>query len=154
MYEAAAKMPRMPIPIDGASGKSGLFWNPTSMDNVRYWRSYSRTAHYDGIVRDNYEVITMHKVKKILFDGTTAIGVQFSPRDTSQTLTVKANKEVIISAGTIHTPQILQNSGIGPKDLLEQAGIPVLVELPGVGQNFQDHSYLSVGYQCKLPKSR
>ncbi|KAF2473723.1 alcohol oxidase [Lindgomyces ingoldianus] len=146
-YNAAAKMPKMPIPKDGAGGKSGLFWFPTSMDNQKYWRSYSRTGHYDNIKRDNYDVITMHKVKKILFDGTTATGVQFSPRDTNQTLTARARKEVIISAGTVHTPQILQNSGIGPKDLLTQAKIPILIELPGVGQNFQDHAYLAVNYQ-------
>jgi choline dehydrogenase-like flavoprotein len=144
-----AKMPKMPIPIDGASGKSGLFWNPTSMDNEKYWRSYSRTAHYDGIVdtRKNYDVITMNKVKKILFQGTTAVGVQFSSRIENQTFTVKAKKEVIISAGTIHTPQILQNSGIGPKDLLKKAKIPVLIDLPGVGQNFQDHAWLSITYE-------
>ncbi|KAF2709033.1 GMC oxidoreductase [Pleomassaria siparia CBS 279.74] len=145
-YKAAANMPNMPIPIDGASGKSGLFWHPTSMDNKKYWRSYSRTAHYDGIVRDNYDVITMHKVKQVLFDGTTATGVKFSVRGLNQTLTVKTRKEVIISAGTIHTPQILQNSGIGPKALLEEADIPVVVDLPGVGQNFQDHYWLTTGY--------
>ncbi|KAF2788865.1 GMC oxidoreductase [Melanomma pulvis-pyrius CBS 109.77] len=146
-YKAMAKMRNMPIPEDGASGKSGLFWNPTSMDNKNYWRSYSRTAHFDGIARKNYHIITMHKVKRILFNGTTATGVQFSPRDTDQILTVIAKREVIISAGTVHTPQILQNSGIGPKDLLQQAKIPVLIDLPGVGQNFQDHAFLSVNYQ-------
>ncbi|KAF2179491.1 GMC oxidoreductase [Zopfia rhizophila CBS 207.26] len=148
MYKAMAKMPGIAIPKDGAGGKSGLFWFPTSMDNIKYWRSYSRTGHYDNINRTNYEVLTMHKVKKVLFDGTTATGVQFVSREGGNgTLTVKANKEVIISAGTVHTPQILQNSGIGPKDLLEKTKIPVLVELPGVGQNFQDHAYLSVNYQ-------
>ena len=143
-------MPRMPIPIDGASGKSGLFWNPTSMDNKKYWRSYSRTAHYDGIFRDNYHVIILHKVKKILFHGTTATGVVYSSRETNQTFTIKAEKEVIISAGTIHTPQVLQNSGIGPKELLEKADIPLVLDLPGVGQNLQDHLWLSVTYKCQL----
>ncbi|KAH7116117.1 glucose oxidase [Dendryphion nanum] len=146
-YKAAAAMPGMPRPIDGASGKSGLFWNPTSVDNVKYWRSYSRTAHYDNIRRDNYDVITMHKVKRVLFDGNEATGVEFTSRETSKTFTVKAKKEVILSAGTIHTPQILQLSGIGPKNLLQKAGIKVRVELPGVGQNFQDHMWLTVGYR-------
>jgi choline dehydrogenase len=148
-YNAMAKMPKMPIPVDGASGKSGLFWSPTSMDNEKYWRSYSRTAHYNGIidVRKNYDVVTMHKVKKVLFQGTTATGVEFSSRYTNETFIVKAKKEVIISAGTIHTPQILQNSGIGPKGLLKKAKIPLLIDLPGVGQNFQDHAWLSVNYK-------
>ncbi|KAF2843525.1 GMC oxidoreductase [Patellaria atrata CBS 101060] len=147
MYKAMSKMPGMVIPKDGAGGKSGLFWFPTSMDPVKFWRSYSRTGHYDNITRDNYEVITLHKVQKILFDGTTATGVQFATRDGNSTVqTVKARKEVIISAGTVHTPQILQLSGIGPKALLDEANIPVLLNIPGVGQNFQDHAYLSVGY--------
>ncbi|KAK2773459.1 hypothetical protein FQN52_004561 [Onygenales sp. PD_12] len=150
MYEAMKQMPGVDVPVDGAGGDNGLFWNPTSMDPEKFWRSYARTAHYDGITRDNFEVITRHKVNKVLFDGKTAIGVEFTPRDGNDTttpLTVKANKEVILSAGTVHTPQILQKSGIGPKALLEQAEIPVIEDIPGVGQNFQDHAYLSVGYR-------
>ena len=138
-----AKMPRMDVPIDGAGGNNGLFWFPTSMDPVKFWRSYSRTGHYDNITRPNYDVIINTKVRKILLDGTTATGVQYIARGTNQTaVNVKANKEVIVSAGTVHTPQILQNSGIGPEPLLTKAKIPVLVNLPGVGQNFQDHAYL------------
>ncbi|PGH27490.1 hypothetical protein AJ80_00731 [Polytolypa hystricis UAMH7299] len=148
MYQALSKLPGVEIPLDGAGGNSGLFWNPTSMDPVNFWRSYARTGHYDNITRSNYEVITEHKVLKVLFDGTTATGVQFAPRNNLQNaLTVKANKEVIIAAGTVHTPQILQASGIGPQSLLGQADIPVVVDLPGVGQNFQDHAYLSVGFR-------
>jgi len=147
-----AKMPNVELPIDGAGGKSGLFWHPTSVDPKNYYRSYARTGHYDSIIsRPNFEVITMHKVKKIDFDGTTATGVSFFERNNpDQVLVVKAKKEVIVSAGTVHTPQILQNSGIGPKDLLKEADIPVLLEIPGVGQNFQDHAYLSVIYRCEF----
>lgn len=63
------------------------------------------------------------------------------------TFTATARLEVILSAGAVHTPQILQLSGIGPRDLLESAGIDVLVDLPGVGYNFQDHAgpYFGVG---------
>lgn len=144
-----SKMPGVDIPIDGAGGRSGLFWFPTSMDPVKFWRSYSRTGHYDDeIQRENYEVITRHRVQKVLFNGKTATGVQFISRDGGESQTVTAKKEVIISAGTVHTPQILQLSGIGPQNLLESANITVLVDMPGVGQNFQDHAYLSVGYRC------
>ena len=52
---------------------------------------------------------------------------------------MKAKSEVIIAAGAPHTPQVLQLSGIGPSRLLKELGIPVVVDLPGVGQNFQDH---------------
>ncbi|KAF9876374.1 Oxidoreductase [Colletotrichum karsti] len=147
-YQAVKKMPRMDVPLDGAGGDNGLFWFPSSIDPKTYRRSYSRTGHYDSIERPNFEVITRHKVRKIVFDGTTATGVEFFSRDgDGQSITVKANKEVIIAAGAVHTPQVLQLSGIGPKALLEEARIPVLLDIPGVGQNFQDHAYLSVGYE-------
>lgn len=126
------------------------------MDDQNFWRSYARTAHYDGIKRPNYDVITMHKVFRVLFDGksTVASGVEYASRgDLTKKLTVKAKKEVIISAGTIHTPQILQLSGIGPAGLLKQANIPKLVDLPGVGQNFQDHAFVVVTYECESPIS-
>ena len=64
--------------------------------------------------------------------------------------TAKANKEAILAAGAAHTPQILQLSGVGPKDLLDSLGIPIVVNLPGVGQNFQDQPTLYPSYNCKL----
>lgn len=79
-----------------------------------------------------------------------AIGVEFTSRDVGVPKTVKAKKEVILSAGTIHTPQVLQLSGIGDRRLLEEAGIEVVVDLPGVGQNFQDHALLNVPYRCEF----
>lgn len=66
-------------------------------------------------------------------------------------MVVSARKEVILSAGAVHTPQVLQLSGIGPRTLLEAAKIDVLVDLPGVGANFQDHAFLNVGYACTIP---
>ena len=130
--------------------------NPASMDDKKFWRSYARIAHYDGIKRPNYDVITMHKVFRVLFNGksTVAAGVEYASRDDlTKRLVVKAKKEVIISAGSVHTPQILQLSGIGPTRLLRQANIPILVDLPGVGQNFQDHAFVVVTYACEPPSS-
>lgn len=77
-------------------------------------------------------------VRRVLLDETTATGVEFV-KD-SETFNVSADKEVILSAGAIHSPKLLQVSGIGPESLLEAAGIETVVDLPGVGQNFQDHS--------------
>lgn len=104
-------------------------------------RSHARTGHWDGIYRHNYEIITGSKALKVVFDGKKANGVLFvstGSNSISNARLVKARKEVVIAAGTIHTPQILQASGVGPKPLLDAAGIPVVVDLPGVGQNFQD----------------
>lgn len=147
-----AAVPNMTIPMDSGSGENGLYWYPTSQDPTTYERSDARTGHWDNITRDNYEMIVGSKVNKILFDGDAANGVQWVPRENlrSRATTVKARKEVILAAGTVHTPQILMLSGIGPTDLLEEAGIEIKVDLPGVGSNFQDHSYIpSVAYSCK-----
>jgi choline dehydrogenase len=89
-------------------------------------------------------------VTKILLEGDTATGVIFRSTNGSSTLyEVQAKREVILAAGTIHSPQVLQLSGIGPKPLLQSAGISVEVDLPGVGQNFQDHPELNMTFQSK-----
>jgi choline dehydrogenase-like flavoprotein len=62
---------------------------------------------------------------------------------------VRARKEIILAAGTVHTPQILQLSGIGAASQLQGLGIDVVEDLPGVGANFQDHPGPQVSYQCK-----
>ncbi|KAI3327109.1 GMC oxidoreductase [Xylariaceae sp. AK1471] len=139
--EAFEDIPGVEFPPDSGSGKAGVYWFPTFMDPDKIERSYARTGHFDGINRTNYEVITESKVTKILLEDGVATGVSFQHKAGNSTVitTVKANKEVIIAAGAIHSPQLLQQSGIGPSSLLKSAGIDTIVELPGVGQNFQDH---------------
>ncbi|KAI8627089.1 GMC oxidoreductase [Xylariaceae sp. FL1651] len=139
--EAFRDIPGVEFPPDSGSGKAGVYWFPTFMDPVKVERSYARTGHFDGINRTNFEVTTESKVTKILLDDGVATGVSFQQKtgNGTSTSTIKANKEVIIAAGTIHSPQLLQRSGIGPSRLLQAGGISPLVDLPGVGQNFQDH---------------
>jgi choline dehydrogenase-like flavoprotein len=151
LYNAMKKMPGVETPIDGEGGVHGLFWFTNSIDPINYQRSYSRTGHWDGLNRTNYEILVGHKVNQVLFNGDTAIGVQFYPRGDSRNIAkVAARREVILSAGAIHSPQILQLSGIGPADLLTKANISVRVDLPGVGANFQDHYYLpDVRFSCE-----
>jgi hypothetical protein len=78
------------------------------------------------------------------------IAVQYVPRNGSnkKTKTTKACKEIILAAGAPHSPQILQLSGIGPKKLLSSLGIQTIVNLPGVGQNFQDQPAMFISYTC------
>lgn len=121
-------------------------------------RSYAKTGHWDGLNRENYDLITWSHVTKIKLDGNKATGVVFRPnvedlRDVKFT-TVRAKKEVIVSAGAIHSPQVLQLSGIGPNGLLESAGIETKVNLPGVGQNFIDHNCLNMTIKCKYLGTR
>jgi choline dehydrogenase-like flavoprotein len=69
---------------------------------------------------------------------------------------VSCSREVILSAGAAHTPQILELSGIGDPTILSQFNIPVVINLPGVGNNFQDHPYVGVVYYCitAFPRAR
>jgi len=90
--------------------------------------------------RDNLTVITHALVARILFQGKRAIGLEYYPlKKNKRLMTLSAKKEVILSAGVINSPQILQLSGIGPGGDLEKLGIPVVHDLPGVGRNLQDH---------------
>lgn len=90
--------------------------------------------------RTNLTVITYAHVNKILIENKTAIGVEyFDLKNSKKLTTIKANKEVILSAGVINSPQILMLSGIGPAAQLAKHNIPLVHDLPGVGENLQDH---------------
>ncbi len=101
--------------------------------------------------RENITVLTRAVTNKILFDGKTAEGVEFLHK--GETKRAYAKREVILSGGAIASPQILQRSGVGPLDILEEFDIPVVHELPGVGQNLQDHLEMYIQYECKEPIS-
>lgn len=150
-YEALKSVPGVDFPRDGHAGSQGVFWYPVSVDPETHQRSYSRTGHWDGLNRPNYDLLTASRVNKILFEEGVATGVQFIPREGGEEPTViTANREVILSAGSIHTPQVLQLSGIGPAEHLEAAGIAVQMDLPGVGANFQDHPIgPGISFTCK-----
>lgn len=82
-------------------------------------------------------------------DGKRAIGVEFSQKKNGENWLAHASKEVIISTGTISTPQLLMLSGIGPREELTKHKIPVLVDLPGVGQNLTDHLAAGLTFYAK-----
>ncbi len=87
----------------------------------------------------------------ILFDGQRARGVRFEHQ--KQMHSIEARQEVIVCAGAIASPQILQRSGIGPGAWLVEAGVSEILDLPGVGNNLQDHLELYMQYECKEPVS-
>lgn len=84
-------------------------------------------------------------VSKVIFRGNTAVGVEYLPTAGGNASTAYATKEVILAAGALNTPKILQLSGVGPKKLLQKHRIPVVVDLP-VGFNLQDQLTLKVPY--------
>ena len=138
------EIPGVNFAPDSGAGEVGVWWHPSSVDPSTWLRSFSRPAHWDTIetTRRNYHTLVSQRVTKILFTGKTASAVQYIPASATnlaQARTVKAKKEIILSAGAIHSPKILQASGVGPKAVLQRANIPLVVDLPGVGANFQDH---------------
>lgn len=92
---------------------------------------------WGALSRPNITLLTGAEVLRLETNGTTVTGVTFT-KD-GETLTVSAGERVVLSAGAINTPKILMTSGIGPADHLSEVGVEVVHDLPGVGQNFQDH---------------
>lgn len=98
--------------------------------------------------RRNLTVITKATATRLLFNGTRVVGVEYSQK--GQLKKLMASKEVIISSGAFHSPHLLQLSGIGDPEHLHRIGIEVQHQLPGVGQNLQDH--LGCGLKQRLTK--
>ena len=89
--------------------------------------------------------------EKVIFSNRTAKSVSVSSRGAPVNYSLFARKEVIISAGAFQSPQLLMVSGIGPQQTLRDLNIPVIVNLPGVGQNMWDHSYFATAYRVNIP---
>jgi choline dehydrogenase len=101
--------------------------------------------------RSNLTIVTHATTDRILFSGKRAIGVTYLRDDQSHT--AHAKREVLLCGGAIASPQILQRSGVGPAALLHKLDIPVVLDLPGVGANLQDHLEIYQQYECKQPVS-
>lgn len=148
-YWKAWKATGVHVPEDGNNSEAyGPSWFPNTMDATTGRRAHARYAYYDPIqsTRTNLKIVTRTTAQKILFDGkdkSTARGVEIVDA-AGVTSTVRARKEVVLAAGSIQTPKLLQLSGIGPKAVLKAAGIKVRVELDAVGSNFQDHPWATV----------
>ena len=100
--------------------------------------------------RSNLSVVTKALVRRVLFEGTRAIGVEYED-SRGEVVRVRATKEVILSGGAINSPQLLMLSGVGNADELKKLDIPVVAHLAGVGQNLQDHLELFVQQECTQP---
>ncbi|WP_462380091.1 choline dehydrogenase [Pseudomonas sp. Marseille-QA0892] len=103
--------------------------------------------------RPNLKIITHATTDRILFSGKRAVGVSFLEGHSSNSTTANARREVLLCAGAIASPQILQRSGVGPSDLLRGLDVPVVHDLPGVGANLQDHLEMYLQYACTQPVS-
>ncbi|PHM33482.1 choline dehydrogenase [Xenorhabdus innexi] len=103
--------------------------------------------------RANLTIITHALTDTITFKGKMAVGVAFYQGNNSELIQATAQKEVLLCAGAIASPQILQRSGIGPEEVLNEFSIPAVHILPGVGQNLQDHLEMYLQYECLKPVS-
>jgi choline dehydrogenase len=121
--------------------------------NVHRGRRLSASRAYLHPVSDrrNLEVRTRAFVTRVLFEGTRAVGVEYT-RGRGTPERVRAG-EVILSGGAINSPQTLQLSGVGPADELSAQGIDVVQDLPGVGEHLQDHLEVYIQYASRLPVS-
>lgn len=126
--------------INGAEQAGVGFYQTTTKNGER--ASTSKTFLKSVINHPNLTLLTEALVHKIEFDGDIATRVQFSQAG-KDVQTVQVRKEVIVSAGAIGSPKVLLLSGIGPKQHLDEVGIPCVKELP-VGENFHDHLHMSV----------
>ncbi|TEA78881.1 GMC family oxidoreductase [Allopusillimonas ginsengisoli] len=101
--------------------------------------------------RSNLTVCSNARATGLILDGCRAVGVNYLQRGRKQSAYIKQDGEVLVSAGAIFSPQLLQLSGIGSASLLQAHGIPVVVDLPGVGENLQDHLQIRLGFECSKP---
>ncbi|KAI9731389.1 MAG: hypothetical protein M1834_005295 [Cirrosporium novae-zelandiae] len=141
----------IPTVFDSASaGATGAAFCPADIDPNNQTRSDARRSYYDPYsARSNFHVITGQQVTRLLIDNvdsTLITGVEFASNTTTERQTVNATREVIIAAGALHSAQLLQLSGIGPRALLESLNITVVRDLPGVGNNLQDHCVVGTLY--------
>jgi choline dehydrogenase len=121
--------------------KNGWRWNTA--------KAFLRPACYG---RPNFEMWTGAQVVRLVIDKQADGALRCTGAlvwDGQQLVTARAAREVILAAGSIGSPQILQLSGIGPADLLQRHGIPVVKELPGVGENLQDHLQIRAVFKVK-----
>jgi len=112
--------------------------------------SAARAYLHPVMKRPNLKVITLAQVNKIRFVGNRAVGVEYRRGRKTR---VANGTEIISCGGAFNSPQLLQLSGVGAADHLGQLGIPVVSDLPGVGENLQDHLEVYIQHKCKEPVS-
>ena len=132
------------------NGKQQEGFGPMHMTVKDGVRSSASREYLDPVKsRKNLTIVTGALVTKVVLEDKVAKGVEYVVN--GKIATAAASNEVILSAGSIGSPHILQLSGIGDKDILEKAGVDVKHHLPGVGQNLQDHLEFYFQYKCKQP---
>src|SRR6185312_9654134 len=144
-YLAAAKQAGLPLNPDfnGASQEGVGIYQISTKSGRRM--SAARAFLRPAMKRNNVRVETNALATKILFEGSRAVGVEYM--QSGETKSARAGREVIVSGGSVNTPQLLQLSGVGPAALLHGLGIPVVHANENVGANLQDHVGINYTYK-------
>ena len=148
--EAAAECGIPPVKVFNNGDNFGCAYFQMNQKRGRRW-SATNAFLRPVMHRPNLTVMTGAEVLKLDFAGTQCKGLQFLHR--KQKFQVQAAKETILAAGSIGSPQLLQLSGVGPRELLDQHQIPPVHHLPGVGENLQDHLQIRLQYKVKNVKT-
>ncbi len=138
------------LPTEDYNGYQQEGFGPMHMtvkDGVRW--STANAYLKPALGRPNLEVVSGALTKRVVLEGRKAVGVAYELD--GEIRTAQARREVILSAGSIGTPMLLQLSGIGPGAVLADAGVPLVHDLPGVGENLQDHLEVYFQYRCTQP---
>ncbi|MCZ4280872.1 GMC family oxidoreductase N-terminal domain-containing protein [Kiloniella laminariae] len=148
-YMRAAQEMSLPIceDMNGEDPEGAGFFQITTQNGFRC--SSADAFLRPALKRQNVQLITGATVSRVLFEGKRATGVTY--RKNGRLCRVLAQKEVILSGGSINTPKILQLSGIGPGALLQQHGINIVHEKSAVGRNLQDHLGINYYYKSRVP---
>jgi choline dehydrogenase len=133
--------------FNGAAQEGAGYYQLTTF---RGWRCSTAKAYLAPAKhRPNLRIETEAFAAGLVFEGRRAVGVRF--RQGGEMKTARCKAEVLLAAGSIQSPQLLQLSGIGPRALLERRGVAMVHDLPGVGENLQDHLQIRLGYECTKP---
>lgn len=143
-YEATIEAGYPANPDGNGPEATGVSWN--EMNVVAGVRQSAADAYLRPLVRENLTVLTDAQVQRLVIQGDRCAEVEYAV-DGGAVKTVRADQEVVLATGAIGSPQLLQLSGVGPAQHLRDLGIPVVVDLPGVGSNLHDHLMSVVGYQ-------
>ncbi|HEX3919645.1 MAG TPA: GMC family oxidoreductase N-terminal domain-containing protein [Caulobacteraceae bacterium] len=139
-----AGIPRNPD-VNGESQEGVAYYQLTVKNGQRC--SAAVAYLHPAMDRPNLRVETRALTTRVLFEGKRAIGIEYSQG--GEIKTAKAAAEVILCGGAINSPQLLQLSGVGPAALLHGQGLPVVSDLPGVGENLQDHYVITSTFRLK-----
>ncbi len=148
-FIAAAEQAGIPRNSDfnGAIQEGAGYFQQTAKNGRRHSTATAYLKPIRG--RRNLEIVTNANVERIVFEGVRAVGVDYTIH--GQRHVARAGRDIVLSAGAINSPLLLQRSGVGPGGLLRSHNIPVIKDLPGVGHDLTDHYNVWVAYRVKIP---